>query len=287
MRLGIDPKNDYAFKRLFGHEHEIPLLLSLLDAVLSPAPEHRLVALDLQNPFNAKEALDDKLSILDIKARDQTGRQVNIEMQLLVPAPFRARVLYYWARYHQAQLLEGQGFECLRPTISICFVNTPLFADKAAYHLVFKLCDREHDVVFNDHIEVHILDLSRFTKTVTELVTALDRWLYFLRYGENLDPAALPPELDYPEIRRALEVLQKMNQTTVERERYEARQKHLHDVATWEYQGNLLGRIQVCERLLGRAPTSQEELRQLSNDELERLAVNLEAEIARSLPRGT
>jgi hypothetical protein len=72
MRVGIDPKNDYAFKRLFGHEYKLPLLFSLLEAVLQPPPGRRLAQLDLLNPFNGKEALDAKVSILDIKA--QPGR---------------------------------------------------------------------------------------------------------------------------------------------------------------------------------------------------------------------
>jgi hypothetical protein len=36
MILGIDPKVDYAFKRLFGREQNVALLISLLNAVLQP-----------------------------------------------------------------------------------------------------------------------------------------------------------------------------------------------------------------------------------------------------------
>jgi hypothetical protein len=31
--------------------------------------------MELLNPFNPKASLDDKLSILDVKARDHTGRR--------------------------------------------------------------------------------------------------------------------------------------------------------------------------------------------------------------------
>src|SRR5713226_4091121 len=103
MEVGLDPKNDYAFKRTFGHEHTRPLLSAMLDAVLQPPPEHRLVELDLLNPFNDKEALDDKLSILDIKARDQSGRQYNIEMQLLAYPQYGKRILDYTSKLHQQQ----------------------------------------------------------------------------------------------------------------------------------------------------------------------------------------
>src|SRR5262249_16304814 len=83
MILGIDPKVDYAFKHLFGREATRPILINVLDNVLNPAPGHQIGDVELLNPFNPKEALDDKLSILDIKARDQAGRQFNVEMQMV------------------------------------------------------------------------------------------------------------------------------------------------------------------------------------------------------------
>src|SRR5947207_3212162 len=100
MISAIDPKVDYAFKRLFGHEHSLPLLSGLLHAVLQPSADHQFVELTLLNPFNDKETLDDKLSILDVKVRDRSGQQFNIEMQLLAHGAFRERALYYWAKFH-------------------------------------------------------------------------------------------------------------------------------------------------------------------------------------------
>ena len=92
MILGIDPKVDYAFKHLFGREATRPILMDLLDNVLDLAPGREIRDLELLNPFNPKEALDDKLSILDIKARDQSGRQFNVEMQMVASRYFEKRI---------------------------------------------------------------------------------------------------------------------------------------------------------------------------------------------------
>src|SRR5438105_5425546 len=127
MIPGIDPKVDYVFKRLFGSEPNLPLPIHLLNAVLQPSSAQRVATLEILNPFNDKEALDDKLSVVDIKARDQSGRQFNVEMQMLPETDFRQRILYYWARLHQQQLHESEAYEELRPTLSICFVNHVLF----------------------------------------------------------------------------------------------------------------------------------------------------------------
>ena len=51
-------------------------------AVLEPAPSRQLLNLESLNPYTEQMTLDDKLSILDIKARDDQGRIFNIEMQM-------------------------------------------------------------------------------------------------------------------------------------------------------------------------------------------------------------
>jgi predicted transposase/invertase (TIGR01784 family) len=195
MVPGIDPKIDYAFKRLFGSESNQPLLIHLLNAVLQPAPAERVAALEILNPFNDKATLDDKLSIVDIKARDQSGRQFNVEMQLLAHADFRQRVLYYWARLHQQQLHESEAYGQVRPTISVCFIDRVLFPQLPTHHLHFRLLEPVHQVAFTDDLALHMLELPKFTRSAVELVTPLDAWLYFLRYAEGLDSEALPPAL--------------------------------------------------------------------------------------------
>ena len=86
MILGIDPKIDYAFKRLFGMERNRDLLIDLINAVLDLPPGEQVAEVEILNPFNPQESSSDKLSIVDIKARDQQGRHFNVEMQMAAEA---------------------------------------------------------------------------------------------------------------------------------------------------------------------------------------------------------
>src|SRR5262245_55337607 len=113
MRPGIDPKVDYAFKRVFGSEDTKDVLIHLLNAVLSPPAGGEVTDVTLTNPFNDKMVIDDKLSVLDIKARDAAGRQFNVEMQMIAPTEYPQRALYYWAKLYTEQLKEGHEFETL------------------------------------------------------------------------------------------------------------------------------------------------------------------------------
>lgn len=283
MRPGIDPKVDYAFKRLFGREQNRLLLLDLLNAVLQLSEQNRLTDVQLLNPFGEKDTLDDKLSIVDVKARDQQGRLFDIEMQVLPERAFRSRVLYYWADLHRGQLSAGEPYSALRPTISVCLTNFVLFPRPADYHLRFELLNFAHGLRFSEDLLVVLLELPKFQRAVEQLNNPLDAWLYFLRHAEELDTEALPAALATPEFRQAMEELTMISQNDLERERYLARVKverdELSRLVSAREEGQLVGAIHVCQRLLKRPLTPIEELLKLSLADMRQLSQQLEQEL--------
>jgi predicted transposase/invertase (TIGR01784 family) len=198
--------------------------------VLAFPPAGVVTAVEILNPFHDKEALDDKLSILDIKARDAAGRQFNVEMQVLPYAAYPQRIVFYLTKLHQQQLREGEPYGDLAPSYSISFLNHVLVAERSRWHWRFQLRDpREPDVLFSDQLELHIVELPKFNRSATELTTGCERWSYFLRHGDELDTERLPEPLQTPTIRKAMEVLRMLTQSELEREKYEARLKYQRD----------------------------------------------------------
>jgi predicted transposase/invertase (TIGR01784 family) len=271
-------------------------LIHLLNAILDPPAGKRIASLQLLNPVNDKEDLDDELSILDIKARDEGGRLFNVEMQMIAYGPFRARVTYYWSKLHQSQMSEGMEYEELQPTVSICFVNTPLFADLPGHHRVFELRQRQHGTVFTDHLQVHILELAKFTLSSDQLAAPADTWLYFLCHGEELDTDALPMALQFPEIHRAMGEMTMLTKNPPDLERYEARLKMKRDISAalreadreGQKKGHAEGRteglkegkielIHTWQRLLGLQETPTEQLIVKSLEDLDSVARQLES----------
>jgi predicted transposase/invertase (TIGR01784 family) len=234
MISGIDPRVDFAFKKVFGSESSKALTISLINAVLNPPPESRIVGLDLLNPYSEKMALDDKVSILDIKARDPQNRIYNLEMQMVATASLTPRLLYYWSKIYSQQLTEGRNYNVLRPTISICFVNGKMFTDRKDYLTRFRLLDDKARVCLTNHIEFHLIELPKFGKRLEQLSDPLDYWLYFFENGASLDAEALPERLDRPEQRAALGVLNMLVRSDSEREKYEARLRDRLEIETLE-----------------------------------------------------
>src|SRR5438105_13355595 len=171
MILGINATVTYAFKHMLGRESTRPILMNVLDSVLQPAPGHGIREIELLNPFNPKEALDDKLSILDIKARDQMGRQFNVEMQILAFPYYEKRIVYYSCKLHQQQFHKGQHYHELKPTISISFLDHVWFPDAPEYHLRFRLLEQTGHFPLGEDLDFHIFELPKFTKSAAELTS--------------------------------------------------------------------------------------------------------------------
>ncbi len=76
----ISPRVDIAFKKIFGVEENKDLLISLINSIVSK--EDQVVEVTLLNPYNSKNFRQDKLSILDIKAKGEGGKRYNIEMEV-------------------------------------------------------------------------------------------------------------------------------------------------------------------------------------------------------------
>ena len=71
MAIGIDPTVDYAFKLLLGSPEHPTITLHFLNAILGN--EIQINSVEIINPILGKEDDADKLSILDVAARDSAG----------------------------------------------------------------------------------------------------------------------------------------------------------------------------------------------------------------------
>jgi predicted transposase/invertase (TIGR01784 family) len=295
MATALDPRGDYVFKRLCGDEDNALLLVDLLNAVLRFPAGKTVRGVTLLNPFVDKDYAEGKVPILDVRARDDPGRQYLLEMQRFVRAGFAKRLLYYWANGHAEQLLKGERYEMLHPTYTICFLGEALLQD-SVYHHRFRVHDDEHAVPLCNDLEIHLLELSKFDLAVEEVKTPLERWCYFFKHGASLELASLPATLDVPVIRKAVEVLMKLSQDEIERHRAAERLRIERDAADLRAsardarqigfqegfeKGQLVSRVRLLQQLLEQSEASLEELARLPVEDLEHLEESLKSQLGR------
>ncbi|MBM4074028.1 MAG: hypothetical protein FJ267_00085 [Planctomycetes bacterium] len=71
MPIGIRALNDMVFKKTFGTPENTICLISLLNSILTL--KSPIVEVTIENPYNLQDFENDKLSILDVKAKDKMG----------------------------------------------------------------------------------------------------------------------------------------------------------------------------------------------------------------------
>ena len=84
----------FAFKKISGSNESTEILLSFLNAILGLESPYRLLDLTILDPYSAPKIKGMKDTYLDVKARDEGGKDYIIEMQVLNVAGFEKRVLY-------------------------------------------------------------------------------------------------------------------------------------------------------------------------------------------------
>jgi len=210
MRYGIDPTVDCVFKAILGAEENKNLLIHFLNAVLKPPERRRIKEVEILNPYNEREFLSDKTSIVDVKARDQSETTYQIEVQIAVHHGLMKRILYGWCDLYAAQLKRGEDYPELKPVVSIWLLPSNLFHEDEHYHHQFQMQDADAKTILEEGSGIHILELKKWANRKTE--DEADRWVWFFKEGEQLDDEALPEGLNTPEMRQAMETLKRFSE---------------------------------------------------------------------------
>lgn len=287
--MSLSPRVDLAFKKLFGVDENKDLLMSLINSIVSE--EDQVTHIDILNPYNAKNFKEDKLSILDIKAKDTRGQRYNIEIQISDEGDYDKRALYYWSKLYSERLAESVDYGSLKKSIGIHILNFLSIPESPKYHNTFVLKEKEINLERFKDIELHTIELHKFEKDpklnhapelsdyLAKVKTSLDRWVLFLTKHALLDENALPQSVNEPSIKKALHTLNVMNLNKDEREEYEEHLKWLRfevSVCKKRYQdgkaeGKAEGIIAVAKKMLSKGSDIKfiSEVTGLSEEEVE------------------
>jgi len=207
------------------------LLIHFLNAILAGELAAPLTEVEILNPYNEREFLDDKLSIVDVKARDSSGRLYQIEIQLLNIPELPARILYGWADLYSAQLQDGDGYDQLQPTYSIWLLGQTLRPGVTDAVHRFRLRDDQGGSLVN-HGGIWLLEPSKCRIAAVE--TEQDRWLKFFIEGGRLDAERLPAWMQTEEMRQAMSTLKAFSEKERAYHAYQARQNYLRQQKSME-----------------------------------------------------
>ncbi|MDQ1350524.1 MAG: hypothetical protein QG657_826 [Acidobacteriota bacterium] len=224
-----DPKNDIAFKKIFGDENKKEILISFLNNILNFAGTSKeIIDITIKNPYQVPKLEGLKETILDIMAIDKRNIHYIVEMQVLHTPAFDKRILYYISKAYYQQLEKADDYPRLNQVIFLGFLDFTFFKQNPDYstrHLI--LDEKTNENHFKD-FELNFVELPKFNKNLQELADVKDKWIYFVKNASDL--AIIPKEMEEPkEIREAFEAANRLSWSRDELDVYDYIGMHIQD----------------------------------------------------------
>jgi len=224
----ISPKTDFAFKKIFGSPDSKDILISFLNALIYNG-ESTIEDLEILDPYQIPQVIGLKDTYLDVKAKLKDGSLVIIEMQVLNVESFGKRVLYNASKAYSLQLDAGQGYWALKPVIALTITDFIMFpeTEKFINHFAFK--ELEANFIYpENHLDLIFVELPKFTKTLDNLETLADQWMFFLQQTATLNEVPAPLR-DNPNFDLAFHIAETSNLSLEEFELLERRALAVED----------------------------------------------------------
>ena len=220
MAKYLDPKADLTFKKIFGEHSD--LVASLLNALLPLPGNSKVTTVEYLTPEVVPDDPLHKDSIVDVRCKDQQGRQFVVEMQMIWTADYNQRVLFNAAKTYVRQLPAGGEYGDLKTVYSLNLINEVVNPDiPEDYYHHYTLAHNKYKDKTIDGIQIVFVELPKFSPQTYIGRKMRVLWLRFLtEINENTRKA--PEELEAnPDVKKALDMVEESAFSDEERAQYD------------------------------------------------------------------
>jgi len=187
----LDPKNDVAFKKIFGTEKNKDILIGFLNDMILFKGGKPIVEVSFLKTIQDPEISSKKTSVVDIFCTDQENNTYIVEMQTSPHKGFTKRAQYYASKAYCNQMNVGGRYENLKEIIFLAIAKHTMFPDKKAYksdHIILDKDTKEHNL---KDFSFTFLELEKFNTPKDELSSMIEKWAYFFKYAPETTPEEL------------------------------------------------------------------------------------------------
>ncbi|QZA58613.1 Rpn family recombination-promoting nuclease/putative transposase [Candidatus Rhabdochlamydia porcellionis] len=187
----LDPKNDIAFKKIFGTEKNKDILMHFLNDILGFSEDALIMDIEFLSPILPPKIAVKKQSIVDVLCKDKKGIKYIIEMQVTKSRGFEKRAQYYASQVYGNQANVGDEYHGLKEIIFIAIADCIIFPNKSHYksdHVILDKATYEHNL---KDFYFTFIELPKFNKSKEELSTIEEKWCYFFKHAHETTEAEL------------------------------------------------------------------------------------------------
>lgn len=188
----LDPKNDFAFKQIFGTEKNKDILIHFLNDILGYQGQDKIIEVNFLKTIQDPEIAAYKQSIVDVLCRDQKGTQIIIEMQVSKHAGFEERAQFYASKAYSSQVIKAddnsQGLAAytkLKGVIFLAIADFIMFPKKDEWISEHKIQDVKTSVNDLKAFYFIFMELPKFQKNIDELDNLIEKWAYFFKHAHQ------------------------------------------------------------------------------------------------------
>ena len=218
---------DFGFKRVFGSEPNKQLLVDFLNTLLPN--HHHIQSLSYKSTENLGNTPIDRKAIFDIYCQGANGDRFIVELQKAKQNFFKDRSVFYASFPIQEQALRGEWNFKLAPVYSVGvldFVFDEHRNEETIIHTVE--LKNQNCEVFYDKLKFIYIELPKFNKTIDELETHQDKWLYLFRHLPEIEER--PKPFQDPVFLQLLEVAEIAKLSREEQDSYQSSLKYYRDM---------------------------------------------------------
>lgn len=249
----LDPKNDVAFKKIFGTDKNKDILIGFLNDMIVFKKKEPIVDVTFLKSVQDPETAAKKTSIVDILCKDSKGNIYIVQMQIGKEKGFAKRAQYYASKAYISQANAGGKYHDLQEIVFLAICEFEVFPEKKAYKSDHVILDRdtyEHDL---KDFSFTFLELPKFKKGINQLETEIERWAYFFNHAQDTREEEVQTVVGREHIiERAYEELNRFSWNDAELLIYEQSEKYERDQIAildqkcdeGEKRGRLQGRLE-------------------------------------------
>jgi predicted transposase/invertase (TIGR01784 family) len=218
---------DFGFKRVFGTEPNKAILIDFLNTLL-PA-HHQIQDLTFKNNENLGNTPIDRKAIFDIYCQAASGDRFIVEIQKAKQNFFKDRSVYYSTFPIQEQALKGEWDFELAAVYTVGVLDF-IFDDHRHEDTILHIVElkNQHCEVFYEKLKFIYIELPKFTKSLDELETHFDKWLFLLKHLAELTDR--PQPLQEGVFNELFDVAEIARFSRVEQDTYESSLKYYRDM---------------------------------------------------------
>jgi predicted transposase/invertase (TIGR01784 family) len=216
----INPFTDFGFKKLFGTEVNKDLLIDFLNELINGMGT--ITEVKYLNSEQLGRTEYDRKAVFDIFCQTDTGENFIVEMQKSKHNFFKERSVFYASFPIRDQAEKGDWNYDLKAVYMVGVLDFIFDEDKNNsnyYYTEVKLMDVEKKTIFYDKLTFIYLEMPKFNKTLDELESRFDKWMYLLKHLPRLQ--GLPPKLRERVFEKMCRVAEIAKMTKAEMSEYE------------------------------------------------------------------